>query len=198
MIFAEEMPKEVRNPLDTLSLSTNNEILYDGELYTGKIIINDISYMNLKDGHLEGKTYMAGEGVEVSFNIVNGEFDGDFIEKGELLEENTDTLINFRNGKIKTYKGSVDLLDYDLTFDSSGNANGTLKDNETGFIISYSDGVEETKSNYRSTLNTGDKGDEIIFSTFTKSGKLIFESERGDHINRDATERTLFPLIFDK
>ena len=195
VIFAEEMPKEVDFLSDKLSLSTNNEMLYDGKLYTGKIIINDRGYMNLKDGHLEGKTYMGSGGVKFLFEIVDGEFDGDFMQNGKVFGTYIDTLINFRNGKIQIYRGSVDSMDYDLTFDSSGNANGTLKNDSKNIELNYIDGVAKTKEGFILKANSGDKGNEAIFSMFTKSGKLISEYGRGDHINRDFMEEYLFPLL---
>ena len=59
--FAEEMPKEVRVPSDRLSLSKNNEMLYGGKLYTGKVVFNgvgyDNGYMNLKDGQFRRENF---------------------------------------------------------------------------------------------------------------------------------------------
>ena len=196
MMFAEEMPKEVNFPSDELSLSENNEMLYDGKLYTGKIILDDVGYMNLKDGHLEGKTYMGGGELKISFNIVNDEFDGDFIEKGKVFGTYIDMLINFRNGKIKTWIASIGAVDYDLTFDSSGNANGTLKSDSKNIELNFIDGVAKTKEGLIVKGNSGDKGNEMILSTFTKSGKLISESGRGYHMNRNFIEGYLFqPLL---
>ena len=48
MVFSEEMPKEVRYPSDKLSLTAANELLYDGQLYTGKILLGEKGYINNK------------------------------------------------------------------------------------------------------------------------------------------------------
>ena len=62
--FAEEIVREVNYTSDKFSLSFNNEMLYDNQLYTGKIIINDVSYMNLKNGHLDGESFIKNDSGE--------------------------------------------------------------------------------------------------------------------------------------
>ena len=61
--FAGKMPKEINYPSDIISLSAKNEVLYDGKLYTGKVVLGKISYINLKDGHLEGETFLENDKV---------------------------------------------------------------------------------------------------------------------------------------
>ncbi len=198
MMFAEEMPKEVDccQQNDKISLSTNNELLYEGKLYTGKIVFNGVAYdngfINLKDGHLEGKIFLETEVLKVAFDVVNGEFDGYFVERSTIFEVDSSIILNFKNGKIETNISFIGLKGYNLTFDSSGNANGTVNDNKTGKFLICEDGIEKVGNDFVLKINNGDKGNEQIFSMFDKEGKLIYESGRGNHMNRDAAEKIVF------
>ena len=196
VMFAGEMPKEVRSKSYKISLSSKNEVLYDGKLYTGKVKFDDVSYMNFKDGHLEGKTFIDGDKFKILSNIVNGELEGDCIVKGTLFGVNIDQLLTFKNGRIKTYKYSVGSNDYNLTFDANGNANGTFKDTRVGLSLNFKDGIAKAKNGFVSKLNTGDKGNEIILSIFDKNGNLIEEEGRGRLINREYFEKIWFPICF--
>lgn len=196
MIFGDKMPKEIHATSDKISLSTKNEVLYEGKLYTGKIIIDDASYMTLKDGHLEGKTFIENDEVKTSFNIVDGKLEGDYIQKGLMFGTDIDRIINFKRGKFNSYIGYIDSDIYNLTFDSNGNANGTFKDDETGIILNYKDGVTETEEGFVSKLNTGDNGDELLEFIFDKNGKLISEEAKEEYINREYIELFWFGMIF--
>lgn len=56
--------------------------------------------------------------------------------------------------------------------------------------------LQKTKEGLIVKGNSGDKGNEMILSTFTKSGKLISESGRGYHMDRNFIEKYLFqPLL---
>ena len=66
MVFSEEMPKEVRYPSDKLSLTAANELLYDGQLYTGKILLGEKGYINLTNGDLDGETFF--ENIDTKYN----------------------------------------------------------------------------------------------------------------------------------
>ena len=194
--FAGRMPKEINYSSDKLSLSKNDEMLYDGKLYTGKVVLDEMGYVNFKDGHLDGKTFLDNDKVKLSLNIVNGKLEGDFIMKGFASGSDIDTLTNFEGGVIKAYIASIGSENYNLTFDSNGNANGTYKDNDIDETLNYKDGIAETKDGFILKMNTGDKGDELLKFAFTKSGKLVYESGRGDHMNIKYFEKKWFPILF--
>ena len=190
--FAEEIVREVNYTSDKFSLSFNNEMLYDNQLYTGKIIINDVSYMNLKNGHLDGESFIKNDSGEVSLNVVNGELDGDFIVKGLLFETNTDNmLLNFKNGEIKTYIASIDSMSCNLTFDANGNSNGEVIDKSTNEKTYLKDGIGKLKDGYIKIF-LGNEKDEVIYNKFDKNGKLISEEGKDNHINRENVEILCF------
>lgn len=196
-VFSDKIPREVSYKSDKLLLSLNNEMLYDNQLYTGRIIINDISYMDLKNGHLDGKTFIKSDRGEVTLNVVNGKLDGDFIIKGLLFEKNTDNiLLNFKNGEIKTYIASIDSMSCDLTFDSNGNANGELKDYGTNEKTYLKEGIGKLKDGYVKIF-LGNEKNEIIYNKFDKNGKLIIESGKGSYFKTDYVEIIWFYQIFD-
>ncbi len=196
MIFSEEMPKEVRTPSDKLSLSKNNEVLYEGVPYTGKLF-NDISYMNLKDGHLDGETYSDDGNFKNYMNIVNGEFEGEYIRQEIIYGENVDVFIIFNNGEIKTYKVSVEKVSFNLEFDSNGNANGVVIDQSTNEKTYLKEGIGKLKDGYVKIF-LGNEKDEVIYSKLDKNGKLIRESGRGYHRRREYLERMWFAQFFGK
>ncbi len=196
LFLAEEIPKEVRVPSDKISLSVRNEMLYDGKLYTGKIVFDDVSYMNLKDGHLEGKTFIGDDEREISFNIVNGKLKGDYKSKGLVFGIYNDVLINFENGKIKNFISSIASKGYNFTFDSSGNGNGTFNNSKIGTSLNFKDGVAETNDGFTLKINIGGEGDNILESKFGKKDGLISEDFILKHINRSVLGKIMFKRIF--
>ena len=201
MIFAGEIPKEINYPSDKLLLSKNDEILYDNHLYTGKIVFNgvgyDSGYMNLKDGYLEGNSFVENKGVRISLNIVNGKLDGDFKWKSITFDnKDIDVIINFKEGKLNSYVGYEGIEIYNLTFDSNGVVNGTIKNSETGEILNYKDGISETKDGFISKLNTGNKGNELLESVFDKNGKLIRVESKIELIDRQTVEMFWIYTLF--
>ena len=70
---SKEIPKEVKSSSQKWSLTSENELSYDGKPYTGKVILDKKGgkgYLNLKDGHLEGYSYMESQVFETSFNAL--------------------------------------------------------------------------------------------------------------------------------
>ena len=196
MVFSEEMPKEVKSPSDKLSLSSNNEMLYDGKLYTGKITFNDLSYINLKDGHLEGEGYLKQEILETFFNVTNGKLEGEYRLNGHVNGKYNDTVIVFKNGEIQATQINTEFYSQDLTFDSNGMANGIILN--SGEKVTIKDGVGKSGNLILKYILNNEK-DELIFQIFNKKNKLLSSSETSDfRFNRDHIEKMLFPSLFGK
>ena len=192
MVFSEEMPKEVKSPSDKLSLSSNNEMLYDGKLYTGKIMFNDVSYINLKDGHLEGETYMKQETLETFYNVTNGKLEGECRVRSNVNGKYNDAVIVFKNGEIQAAKINSDVM----IFDSNGMANGIILSD--GEEVTIKDGVGKSGNLILKYILNNEK-DELIFQIFNKKNKLLSSSETSDFsFNRYHIEKMLFPSLFGK
>ena len=192
MVFSEEMPKEVKSPSDKLSLSSNNEMLYDGKLYTGKIMFNDVSYINLKDGHLEGEGYVKREIPETFFNVTNGKLEGEYRVRSNVNGKYNDAVIVFKNGEIQAAKINSDVM----IFDSNGMANGIILSD--GEEVTIKDGVGKSGNLILKYILNNEK-DELVFQIFNKKNKLLSSSETSDfRFNRDHIEKMLFPSLFGK
>ncbi len=196
-IFPEEVPKEVEYPSNKLSLSASNEVLYDRIPYTGKITINDMSYMNLKNGHLEGETFLENENFKSSVNIVDGKLEGECIIKNIVLGKYVNYLIDFKNGEIKAIKYYNETLRYNFIFDSNGLGNGNLEDSDRNKKLEFKDGIAKQEWGYIK-VSLGKRKDLIIYSYFDENSKLMSEDNTGLLINREVIEKIWFKKMLLK
>ena len=163
------MPNEIDYRSEKLSLTDDYEILYNGKPYSGKITYEELGYMNLKNGHLEGKTVVNTSKENDSFNVVDGKLEGDHISK----YEDGIYVITFKNGEIQESKIKMDSYSEDLTFDSKGMANGyaLYKD----YKVVFKDGVGKNESGDMLKINLNNEKNGIVEKIFDENNKLLSE-----------------------
>ena len=194
MVFSEEMPKEVKSPSDKLSLSSNNEMLYDGKLYTGKITFNDLSYINLKDGHLEGQTKISSgkNKEEYEVNVKDGKFDGQYIAKTPQIGE---IAITSEAGALKAMKTAMtNGLKQDLTFDAAGLANGTMEMGAQKFV--FKDGKAPVAGHADSFVSLKYMKETNSVSTeVTQGGNVVQKEDNPLGFDVKTLESQIFPAL---
>ena len=206
MVFSEEMPKEITIPTEHLSVNTDNQLMYDKIPYTGKLIAtknvtNELigeGYMNIKDGHFEGVSYLKSDQILISFDVKNGKFQGEYFIKGKFQGNPMNYTIDFDNGIIRKIKANMQSVELDVAFDSKGKANGTftlfgeslpIKD---GFIVGDKF-RKKVKADIEILLN--DTKNSLVIRCYNLNGELIYENSDLKNMDRAAMESILFPTI---
>ena len=207
MVFSEEMPKEITVPTEHLSVSPDNQLMYDKVTpYTGKLIFTEDAtnefmgkgYMNIKGGYFEGVTYLKSDETLISFDVENGKFQGEYLRKGEFQGTSMNYTIDFDNGIIQKIKGNIQSVELDAVFDSKGKADGTftlfgeslpIKD---GFIVGDSF-RKKVKTDIEILLNDTKNG--LIVRFYSLNGELIYEDRDLKNIDRAAMESIIFSMI---
>ena len=207
MIFSEEMLKEITVPTEHLSVSTDNQLMYDKVTpYTGKLIFTEDAtnefmgegYMNIKDGHFEGVTYLKSDKTLISFDVENGKFQGEYLIMGKIEGTPMNYTIDFDNGIIRKIKANMQSVELEAVFDSEGKANGTatafgeslpIKD---GFIVE-DEFRKKVKTDIEILLNDTKNG--LIVRFYNLNGELIYEDRDLKDIDRASMESFVFPMI---
>ena len=190
----------VRYPSDKLSLTAANELLYDGQLYTGKILLGEKGYINLTNGDLDGETFFENIDTKYNdfkilkeeFNILNGVPEGR--THSELKIGNSDggysyfnIEIYWKDGKIQRHKVTNPVSETDIVFDLEGKGNSIGKDKKK-----FKDGIAKFDGKiFKCNLN--EEKNEIIYSTFDKNNKLIDQEIVSD--NKDILRESLFDTL---
>ena len=207
MVFSEEMPKEITVPTEHLSVSPDNQLMYDKVTpYTGKLIFTEDAtnefmgkgYMNIKGGYFEGVTYLKSDQTLISFDVENGKFQGEYLIMGKIKGTPTNYTIDFDNGIIRKIKANMQSVELEAVFDSEGKANGTaivlgekmlIKD---GFI-DKDKFRKKAKMDIEILLNDTKNG--LVTKFYDLNGNLIYEGRDLKNTDRDAMESILFPVI---
>ena len=207
MVFSEEMPKEITVPTEHLSVSPDNQLMYDKVTpYTGKLIFTEDAtnefmgegYMNIKDGHFEGVTYLKSDKTLISFDVENAKFQGEYLIMGKIEGTPMNYTIDFDNGIIRKIKANMQSVELEAVFDSEGKANGTatafgeslpIKD---GFIVE-DEFRKKVKTDIEILLNDTKNG--LIVRFYNLNGELIYEDRDLKNMDRAAMESILFPMI---
>ncbi len=192
VIFADEMPKKINFPSDKFSLSTNNEMLYDGKLYTGKVSFDENREYNFKDGHLEGLQFIKTELADVSSNILNGKLDGEYKSSFQIDNYKFSLKITFANGIILEYMEENPSKIENLIFNYDGTGNGMIEYENEKIIINNGVG---TSKNYIFTYNLNKEKDGIVSCKYNKNNKSLYKCIDNSHFDRDLVEKSIFPSI---
>ena len=206
MVFSEEIPKEITIPTEHLSVNTDNQLMYDKVPYTGKLIVTkDVTneligegYMNIKDGHFEGVSYLKSDQTLISFDVKNGKFQGEYFIKGKFQGIPMNYTIDFDNGIIRKIKANMQSVELEAVFDSKGKANGTAI--ALGEKLLIKDGFidkdkfrKKAKMDIEILLNDTKNG--LVTKFYDLNGNLIYEGRDLKNTDRDAMESILFPII---
>ena len=207
MVFSEEMPKEITVPTEHLSVSPDNQLMYDKVTpYTGKLIFTEDAtnefmgkgYMNIKGGYFEGVTYLKSDETLISFDVKNGKFQGEYFIKGKFQGIPMNYTIDFDNGIIRKIKGDMQSVELEAVFDSKGKANGTAI--ALGEKLLIKDGFidkdkfrKKAKMDIEILLNDTKNG--LVTKFYDLNGNLIYEGRDLKNTDRDAMESILFPII---
>ncbi len=193
------MPKEIKVPNKRLSIGTNGELLYNKKTpYAGKVIFKEKGgegYMTLKNGHIEGKTELTSPELTTSFNVVNGELDGEYKSKGTFNGVDINYIVILDKGKLKKYDGKIGTLEQNFTFDDKGRTNGTMKEN--GVTLTFKDGMTKFQGLTIEMVLTEDKTG-LKFRVLDQSGKVIQEKSSPFAFNREMLEKSIFPIFFNE
>lgn len=193
---SKEIPKEVKSSSQKWSLTSENELSYDGKPYTGKVILDNKGgkgYLNLKDGHLEGYSYMESQVFETSFNVVNRKFDGEYMFMEKINGVRQGSIISFNKGNIEKLKGNGKTIVYDLIFDSQGKVNGKMVKGKEELIVK--DGVTKNKG-LTLLVNLNDEKNGVNLKIFNSSNNLMQEANMIDKTDSDELEGILFKSFF--
>ena len=207
MVFSEEMPKEITVPTEHLSVSPDNQLMYDKVTpYTGKLIFTEDAtnefmgkgYMNIKGGYFEGVTYLKSDETLISFDVENGKFQGEYLITGKIEGTSMNYTIDFDNGIIRKIKGDMQSVELEAVFDSKGKANGTAI--ALGEKLLIKDGFidkdkfrKKAKMDIEILLNDTKNG--LVTKFYDLNGNLIYEGRDLKNTDRDAMESILFPVI---